>query len=87
MTDPATATAFDAAFDEFRELLRADGADVTVESREEGKIVLQLVLKTAGCADCVMPRPHLERVARDLLEHAGASVQSPTVVDPREAGD
>ena len=87
MNDTASTTAFDVAFDELRDLLRADGADITVESRDPDEVVLRLVLVTAGCAECVMPRAHLERVALDLFAHAGAGVESVTVVDPREAAN
>ncbi len=76
--------AFTSAFDELRDLLRADGADLAVESHVDGAVELRLVLSTAGCEDCVMPRPHLERVALDVFEHAGTGVRTVTVIDPRE---
>ena len=76
--------AFDGAFDELRSVLHADGADVVVTSRSGDTVVLRLVLETAGCEECVMPRAHLERVATDVFQHADAGVVHVTVDDPRE---
>jgi hypothetical protein len=83
VTDPDD-RAFTGAFEDLRDLLRADGADLALESRVVGAVELRLVLLTAGCEDCVMPRPHLERVALDMFEHADAGVRTVTVIDPRD---
>ncbi len=50
-----------------RDLLRLDGADISVVSESSDSVHLQLLLESADCADCVMPKPMLEDVASKLL--------------------
>ena len=48
-----------------RELVAADGGDIVVVATAEHSVRLALVLETAACAECVMPRSFLESVALD----------------------
>ena len=75
------------AFGELRDLIRADGGDMVLVSAECGTVEIDLVLESAACADCVMPRPYLERVARDIFASYGQQPTSLTVNDPRESSD
>ena len=38
-----------------REIIAADGGDVTVVSSSTSEVTLQLILKDATCEECVMP--------------------------------
>lgn len=62
-----------------RELLQLDGGDVELVAEEAGSVRLRLLLESAACAECVLPKPMLEDVASKLL---GVSV---VLDDPREA--
>ena len=62
-----------------RELLQLDGGDVELLTSDATSVHLRLVLESAECADCVMPRPMLEDVATKLL---GVAVH---IDDPRDA--
>jgi len=61
-----------------RELLRLDGGDVELVSTDGTTANLRLVLESAECADCVMPKAVLEEVSSKLL---GLTV---SIDDPRE---
>lgn len=61
-----------------RDLLQLDGGDVELVSEEAGAVRLRLLLASAACAECVLPKPMLEDVAAKLL---GVSV---VIDDPRE---
>jgi Fe-S cluster biogenesis protein NfuA len=62
-----------------RDLLQLDGGDVELVSEDAGTVHLKLLLESAECAECVLPKPMLEDVASKLL---GVSV---VLDDPREA--
>jgi Fe-S cluster biogenesis protein NfuA len=62
-----------------REILQLDGGDVELLAADDTSVHLRLVLESAECADCVMPRAVLEEVATKLL---GITVQ---IDDPRGA--
>ncbi len=76
--------AFTEAFDEIRQLIQADGGDMTVSSFDGTTVNINLLLATASCVECVMPRPFLERVALDIFRNNGADVAAVVVDDPRE---
>lgn len=61
-----------------RDILQADGGDIELVSFDGGTAELRLVLETAECAECVLPKPMLEDVAAKLL---GVKVK---IDDPRE---
>ena len=62
-----------------RDILQADGGDIELVSFDGDMAELRLVLESAECAECVLPKPMLEDVAAKLL---GVKV---TIDDPREA--
>jgi len=61
-----------------RDILQADGGDIELVSFEGDTAQLRLILETAECAECVLPKPMLEDVATKLL---GVKV---SIDDPRE---
>lgn len=61
-----------------RELLQLDGGDVELLTSDATSVHLRLILESAECAECVLPRPILEDVAAKLL---GVAVR---IDDPRD---
>jgi len=75
-----------AALAPLRQLLQPDGGDVELVDVDggAGAVRLRLLLRDASCAECVMPRPHLEQVAGNVLRRSLPDLQAVTVDDPRE---
>jgi Fe-S cluster biogenesis protein NfuA len=67
-----------------RALVAADGGDVVLDEVEGGTVRLRLVLETAECAECVMPRPFLERVALDVMRKVAPGITAVAIADPRD---
>ena len=61
-----------------RDILQADGGDIELVAFDGGAAELRLILESAECAECVLPKPMLEDVAAKLL---GVPVR---IDDPRE---
>jgi hypothetical protein len=76
-----------AGLDEVRGLVTPDGGDVTLDGVDGATVRLRLVLETAHCVECVMPRPFLEHVALDVFRRNGANADAVTIDDPRERPD
>lgn len=72
------------ALDEVRALVAADGGELALDRIDGTTVRLRLTLADAECADCVMPRPFLERVALDLVRAIVPAVTAVVVDDPRE---
>jgi hypothetical protein len=83
MDDSAVAS----ALDEVRGLVSPDGGDVVLEGVDGSTVRLRLVLESAHCVECVMPRPFLERVALDVFRRNGAVADAIAIDDPRERPD
>jgi hypothetical protein len=75
------------ALDELRGLVQADGADMTVTGVDGSTVNLQLVVETASCVECVMPREILEQVALNIFQRNGVAVDLVVIDDPREHPD
>ena len=75
------------ALDELRGLVQADGADMTVTGVDGSTVKLQLVVETASCVECVMPREILEQVALNIFQRNGVGADTVEIDDPREHPD
>jgi len=76
-----------AGLDEVRGLVSADGGDVVLDGVEGTTVKLRLVLETAHCVECVMPRTFLEHVALDVFRRNGTIADAVVIDDPREHPD
>jgi hypothetical protein len=76
-----------AGLDEVRGLVSPDGGEVVIDAVDGTTVRLRLVLESAHCVECVMPRPFLEHVALDVFRRNGAAVDTITIDDPREHPD
>ena len=76
-----------AALDEVRGLVAADGGDVELEGVDGATVRLRLVLETAHCVECVMPRPFLEQVSLGVFQRNGVPADAVTIDDPRDHPD
>lgn len=67
--------------------LGPDGAQVVVTGWDAaaGALSLRLELKSAQCAECVVPRPMLDQLLLDTLRRHAPSVHAVRLDDPREA--
>jgi len=70
-----------------QEIIRADGGDLVLERVEGATVHLRLVVETAACAECVLPRAMLEQVATRMLKPDVPGLQAVVVQDPREGLD
>ena len=87
-TEPAggegTLGAVEAAVAEIRALVEADGGDVELVTADRSTVRLRLILETAACRECVMPRAHLEQVALDRMRAHLPMLVAVEIDDPRE---
>ena len=77
-------TEAEAALAGVRALVAADGGDILVASTTAESVSLTLVLETAECAECVMPRQFLETVALDMMQPTLPALRAVVIDDPRE---
>jgi hypothetical protein len=75
------------ALDELRGLVSADGGDVVLDGVEGSTVRVRLVLESAHCVECVMPRAFLEQVALDVFRRNGVDAEAVAIDDPREHPD
>ncbi|MEQ8716063.1 MAG: NifU family protein [Acidimicrobiales bacterium] len=75
----------DSALAGIRSIIQADGGDIRLVDVDGAKVTLELVLDSAECRECVMPRAYLEPMALDMLRAAVPAVREVTIADPREA--
>lgn len=69
------------------ELLRADGGDLRLVGVDDGVVTVELLLRDASCAECVMPAEFLERLLAGRLTQAGVPHDRVVVADPRRTDD
>ena len=72
---------------EVRGLVSPDGGDVVLEGVDGATVRLRLVLETAHCVECVMPRPFLEQVSLGVFQRNGVAVDAVAIDDPRDHPD
>jgi Fe-S cluster biogenesis protein NfuA len=82
MIDSASVTA---GLAPVREVLQSDGGDIELVGVEGGTARLRLVLESAGCAECVLPRPLLETIALQMMQPLVPGLSAVAIDDPREA--
>jgi len=70
-----------------QDLARASGGDVQLAGVDGDTVNLRLVLETAHCVECVMPRPFLEQVALGVFQRNGVDAATVAIDDPREHPD
>ena len=70
------------ALDEVRGLVSPDGGDVQLEGVDGSTVRLRLVLESAHCVECVMPKTFLEQVALDVFRRNGTGAEAVTIDDP-----
>lgn len=76
-----------AALQPLIDIVRQDGADLRLlECRADG-VELQLVIRDAACAECVMPKQFLEAVVLTTLQESVPWVRHVAIHDPREGDD
>ena len=80
--------AVNAAIAELAEMLRADGADLTLVEADPStaRIEVRLEVSNATCAECVLPGPLLEQVISDTIFRHNPAEFELVLRDPRAAG-
>jgi Fe-S cluster biogenesis protein NfuA len=75
-----------AALDQVSELVRPDGGDIELTGIDvaTGTVRTRLVIETANCADCILPRQLLEEIVTGRLCRSVTGVQTVSIDDPRE---
>lgn len=87
MSQSANADAIQAAVDEMRRLMQADGADLIVKELNVPAARLHLAVDLANveCLDCVVPPDMLRRVISDAVTAKYPGELEILIDDPREA--
>lgn len=77
--------AVEAATASLRQIMVADGADLTVVSVEPGarRVTIRLELEGASCLDCVLPASALSSMLRAAIAGAVDQEFELVLVDPR----
>jgi Fe-S cluster biogenesis protein NfuA len=68
-------------------LVQADGGDLELVSVHavSGAVGLRLLLESANCTECVLPRAMLEGVATGILQRSVPGITGLSIDDPRDA--
>lgn len=68
--------------------LGPDGASVAVDAWDAatGQLSLRLVLESADCAECVVPRPMLDTLLLETVQRHAPAVRAIALADPRDPG-
>jgi Fe-S cluster biogenesis protein NfuA len=74
------------ALAEVAALVQADGGDIELVSVDtaSGAVALRLLLESANCAECVLPKVMLEGVAIGMLQRSVPGVTGLSIDDPRD---
>jgi Fe-S cluster biogenesis protein NfuA len=70
-------------------LVQADGGDIELVSVDPGAgaVALRLVVEGASCQECILPRPMLEDIAKNIMQRSVPEIVSVSIDDPREHPD
>jgi hypothetical protein len=71
------------ALTSLQEGLRADGADLVLESVRDGVAYARLVVGPETCQECILPKEMLEPVVLAALRKHDPAIASVTLADPR----
>ncbi len=81
--------AFDGGLDKaiapIRAMLQADGADLSIASKENTTVYLNLIFTENVCEECILPRDELSRMILANCRENDRSVSEVVLQDPREA--
>ncbi len=81
--------AFDGGLDKaiapIRAMLQADGADLSIASKENSTLYLDLIFTENVCEECILPRDELSRMILANCRGSDRSVSEVVLQDPREA--
>jgi Fe-S cluster biogenesis protein NfuA len=74
------------ALDELSALVRPDGGDIQITGMDAatGTVRARLLIDSAECADCILPRHLLEEIVTGRLRRSVPGVQTVSIDDPRE---
>lgn len=78
-----TAEQVESAIDQVVAAVRADSADLVVDSVGGGEVVLSLVINDMSCAECIAHGSMLEKVIASQLNRLEEHPVRVTVHDPR----
>ncbi len=70
-------------FQELRQALQADGADLVLEGAREGVAAIRLVVGPETCLDCIMPKATLEQILLASLQRGDSAITRVELEDPR----
>lgn len=70
-------------FTVLKEALQGDGADLELDSVEDGVASVRLILGPESCLECIMPKETIEQILLVSLSKT-ESVTSVRLDDPRE---
>jgi hypothetical protein len=80
---PPTRAAVGSARAEIFDIVRLDGAELTIRSVEDSVVRLDLSLEGASCPECVMPRAVLQDVVHHTLADRLGVDLPVEITDPR----
>ncbi len=61
----------DAALQKFRDVLAADGYQLTWSLSQRDRVVIRIAAGPQACADCLVPLPVMEAIMNDALAPTG----------------
>jgi hypothetical protein len=73
----------EAAVEDLRPSLQANGGDLIFEGYEDGIVNCRLVLTEKACLDCILPKDFLEQVVTQTARERDPGVIATRLVDPR----
>jgi Fe-S cluster biogenesis protein NfuA len=75
--------AVEAAIDDLRRSLQADGGDLLFQSIDNGVVRCRLILSPNACLECILPKDVLEQVITYSVQERDPSVVGAQLEHPR----